>query len=144
MSFNFPPISDRHNLNRFIKILFCGQLLYLFRYNKKIKNINLIIPRLHKMKRFILLIILLTTLSYTTTTHHITNPYKKIRYTQKYNSGIRAILIEKEKNFNRCYRKFKAFDICILREEEKKDNISMIYRLKKAGYKRWLKLMSEK
>jgi len=100
------------------------------------------------MKRFILLVILLTTLSYTTTTHHITNhitnPYKKIRYTQKYNAGIRAILIEKEKNFNRCYRKFKAFDICILREEEKKDNISMIYRLKKAGYKRWLKLMSEK
>ena len=96
------------------------------------------------MKRFILLIVLLTTLSYTTATHHITNPYKKIRYTQKYNAGIRAILIEKEKNFIKCYRRFKTFDLCILREEEKKDNISMIYRLKKAGYKRWLKLMSEK
>jgi len=96
------------------------------------------------MKRFTLLIILLTTLSYTTTTQHITNPYKKIRYTQKMNAGIRAILIEKEKNFNKCYRRFKTFDICILREEEKKDNISMIYRLKKAGYKTWLKLMNEK
>ena len=95
------------------------------------------------MKRFIFLIILLTTLSYTTTTH-IINPYKKIRYTQKMNAGIRAVLIEKEKNFNKCYRKIKNFDMCILREEERKDNISMIYRLKKAGYKTWLKLMSER
>jgi len=95
------------------------------------------------MKRFIFLIILLTTLSYTTVTH-IFNPYKKIRYTQKMNAGIRAVLIEKEKNFNKCYRKTKNFDLCILREEERKDNISMIYRLKKAGYKTWLKLMSER
>jgi len=95
------------------------------------------------MKRFIFLSITLTTLSYTTTTYTM-NPYKKIRYTQKYNAGIRAILIEKEKNFNKCYRKTKNFDICILREEEKKDNISMIYRLKKAGFTTWLKLMNEK
>ena len=96
------------------------------------------------MKRFIFLTIILTTLSYTTTTHHITNPYKKIRYTQKYNSGIRAILIEKENNFNKCYKKTKNFDLCILREEERKDNFSMIYRLKKAGYKTWLNLMNKK
>jgi hypothetical protein len=94
------------------------------------------------MKRFIFLTILLTTLSYTTT--NAINPYKKIRYTQKYNAGIRAILIEKEKNFDKCYRRTKNFDMCILREEDRKDNISMIYRLKKAGFTRWLKLMSEK
>jgi len=96
------------------------------------------------MKRFIVLIILLTTLSYTTSTRHITNPYKKIRYTQKYNAGIRAILIEKEKNFNKCYKKLKDFGMCILREEERKDNISMIFRLRKAGFTEWLKLMNKK
>ena len=95
------------------------------------------------MKRFIYLAILIATLSYTTTTNVI-NPYKRIRYTQKYNAGIRAILIEKEKNFCKCYRKTKNFDMCILREEERKDNISMIYRLKKAGYTKWLELMKEK
>ena len=95
------------------------------------------------MKRFIFLTIILTTISYTTTVTHIFNPYKKIRYTQKYNAGIRAILIEKENNFNKCYKKTKNFDLCILREEEKKDNISMIFRLKKAGYTSWLKLTSK-
>jgi len=93
------------------------------------------------MKRFIFLTIILTFL---TAEQNIINPYKKIRYTQKHNAGIRAILIQKEKNFNKCYKKTKNFDLCILREEERKDNISMIYRLKKAGYTRWLKLMNKK
>jgi len=93
------------------------------------------------MKRFIFLTIILTFL---TAEQNIINPYKKIRYTQKHNAGIRAILIQKEKSFNKCYKKTKNFDVCILREEERKDNISMIWRLKKAGYIKWLRLMSEK
>jgi len=96
------------------------------------------------MKRFIFLTIVLTFLSQLTAEQNIINPYKKIRYTQKHNAGIRAILIQKENNFNKCYKKYKNFDMCILREEERKDNFSMIYRLKKAGYKSWLRLMSER
>jgi len=96
------------------------------------------------MKRFIFLTIIFTLFTTLTAEQNIINPYKKIRYTQKHNAGIRAILIQKEKNFSKCYKKIKNFDMCILREEERKDNFSMIYRLKKAGYTKWLRLMSEK
>jgi len=92
------------------------------------------------MLKSLILIILLT---YATSTPKYQNPYKHIRYTQRCNNAVRAVLINKAENYDKCYKKTHKQDECILREENKKDILSSIYRLKKAGYKTWLRLIAK-